>query len=143
MRPIPHRDHLKFVENEGWTPKGTARGTGKKGDHKRYTLTLATGEVLYTRVSHGGGQIDDPKVVKQILRDQLQVSEDDFWRCVNDGTKPPRLQLEQDRGEGEELDATLVRSLVRRVGLSVEEVGRLTKEEAVQAWQDYLTHGGQ
>jgi hypothetical protein len=143
MRPIPHRDHLKFVENEGWTPKGTARGTGKQGDHKRYTLTLATGEVLYTRVSHGGGQIDDPKVVKQILRDQLHVSEEDFWRCVNDGTKPPRPQLEQDRGEGEELDAALVRNLVRRVGLSVEEVGRLTKEEAVQAWQDYLTHGGQ
>ncbi len=51
---------------------------------------------------------------------------------MNDGVKPPRPALEQERGQGEELDAALLRNFVRRVGLSVEDVGHLTKDEAGQ-----------
>ena len=142
MKPLPHSAHLKLVETEGWEKKGTARGTGKGGDHYRYNVTLATGDVLTTRVSHGSGQINDPKLIAAIYRDQLAVSEQDFWRCVDDGVLPPRPQPYSAAHEGEMLDAKLVRNLIRNVGLSEAGIATLTKAEAVARWARYHVEGG-
>lgn len=142
MKPLPHSAHLKFVQTEGWQKKGTARGSGKTGDHHRYSLTLATGDVLTTRVSHGAGQINDPKLVAAIFRDQLAVSEESFWRCVEDGVLPPRPQSEPTTSAGEALDAKLVRNLIRKVGLSEDEIARLSKAEAIHRWERHLAAGG-
>lgn len=145
MRPLTHAAHRKFVETEGWTKTGTARGSGRTGDHCRHNLTLATGEVLTTRVSHGAGQINDPKLIAAILRDQLAVSEGDFWACADRGVPPPRPAPAGPPGpapSGEVLEAKLVRSLIRKVGLPEAEVAALTKAEAVRRWEDYLTGGG-
>ena len=142
MRPLTHSAHRKFVEIEGWAKKGTAQGKKKTGDHHRYTLTLATGEVLRTRVSHGTGELGDPKVVAAVLRDQLQVSEAHFWACVEKGTKPPRPSAEVETPPGEVLDAKLARNLLRKVGLSQEELASLSKREAVGRWGRYLAEGG-
>lgn len=142
MRPLPHAAHRKFVEAEGWTKTGTSRGSGKTGDHHRYNLTLTNGDVLTTRVSHGPGQMDDPKVVAAILRDQLAVSEENFWRCVDGGILPPRPQPVASEPAGEVLDAKLARNLIRKAGMTEEEVGQLSKAEAVSRWQQYLADGG-
>lgn len=142
MRPLTHAAHLKFVETEGWTEKGTARGSGRTGDHPRYNLALATGEALTTRVSHGDGQINDPKLIAAILRDQLAVSEDDFWACVEHGTLPSRPHPPTTPPPGEILDATLVRNLIRKVGLREEESAGFTEAEAVRRWEEYLAEGG-
>jgi hypothetical protein len=142
VRPLPHAAHRKFVETEGWVKKGTSRGSAKTGDHYRYHLTLSNGDVLTTRVSHGPGQMDDPKAVAAILRDQLAVSEDDFWRCVEDGILPPRPQPAISKPAGEVLDAKLVRNLIRKVGMTEEEISQLTKAAAVARWQRYLADGG-
>lgn len=142
MKPVPHAAHRKFVETEGWVRKGTARGSGRTGDHYRYNLVLATGDVLTTRVSHGAGQINDPKLIAAILRDQLAVREDDFWACVDRGVRPPRPAPPAPVSTGEVLDAKLVRNLIRNVGLSESEVATMTKAEAVERWQDYLAGSG-
>jgi len=69
------------------------------GDHERYTLTLADGDVLYTRISNGRGQYDDDAaLITMILRVQFRVTEADFWACVERGVLPPRLAPEQPRG---------------------------------------------
>lgn len=142
MRPLPHSAHRKFVETEGWEKKGTARGSGKTDDHYRYNLRLATGDVLTTRVSHCSGQINDPKLVAAIYRDQLAVSEESFWRCVEDGVLPPRPEPPSAAPEGEALDAKLVRNLIRKVGLSEAQIATFTKAEAVARWEKYLSEGG-
>jgi hypothetical protein len=142
VKPLPHSAHRKFVETEGWERKGTSRGSGKTGDHYRYNLCLATGDVLTTRVSHGSGQINDPKLIAAIYRDQLAVSEESFWRCVEDGVLPPRPEPPSAAPEGEALDAKLVRNLIRRVGLSEAEIATFTKAEAVRRWEKYLSEGG-
>jgi hypothetical protein len=138
MRPLPHSAHRKFVETEGWEKKSTARRAGATGDHHRYTLTLATGDVLSTRVSHGSGQINDPGAVAHILRDQLAVSEADFWRCVEKGTLPPRPQPSAPPVQGPPLDAKLARNLLRKVGLTQAEVATLSKQDTVLIWQQWL-----
>ncbi len=142
MRPLTHAAHRKFVETEGWTKKGTARGSGRTGDHHRYNLALATGEVLTTRVSHGAGQVNDPKLITAIFRDQLAVGEDEFWACVEHGALPKRPPPPTTAPAGEVLDAKLVRNLIRKVGLAEAEIAGLTRAEAVLRWEDYLAEGG-
>lgn len=142
MRPLTHAAHRKFVETEGWEKKGTATGKKKSGDHHRYTLRLATGDILYTRVSHGTGQLDNPNTVAAVFRIQLEVTEDDFWSCVDNGVLPPRPQPDKPKTPADSLDAPLMRNLIRKVGLSITDVAKLTKDEAVKIWQDHLTAGG-
>ncbi|MGC2174980.1 MAG: hypothetical protein WA614_05925 [Acidimicrobiales bacterium] len=139
-RPLAHSDHKKFVETEGWTKKGTASAEGKTGNHFCYSLRLNTGEILYTRVSHGSGSINDPSLVASILREQLHVSEQDFYRCVNDGVLPPRPAPENLEVPPEGLDAKLVRNLITKVGLSQSDVAALSKAEAVEKWNQYLSN---
>ena len=140
MRPLKHADHRKFVEIEGWTKTGTASSSKKTGDHFRYTLALSTGEILYTRISHGSGQLDDAKLIGAIFRTQLEVTEADFYRCVEIGILPPRPQTVPERA-AEGLDATLARNLIRKVGLSQTQVAKMSKAQAVAAWNKYLSEG--
>ncbi len=142
-RPLSHADHRQFVETEGWTKKGTAKSKKKTGDHHRYSLRLNTGEVLLTRVSHGSGAINDANLVAAILREQLQVTEEDFYRCVERGILPPRPAPATVGPPPDGLDGKLVRNLIRKVGMTQAQVASLTKEEAVAAWQGYLAGGGQ
>ncbi len=141
MRPLTHAAHTKFVETEGWTKRKKASGK-KGGDHDRYTLQLANGDTLYTRVSHGAGQLDNPNTIAAVYRTQLAVSEEDFWNCVENGVLPPRPQPEKLEAPTESLDASLMRNLIRKVGLTPEQIAAMTKDEAVAAWQGYLTAGG-
>jgi len=100
MRPLPYAALRKFLKTEGWERRGTTRSPrGQRGgDHERYTLTLADGDVLYTRISNGRGQYDDAPLITMILRVQFRVTEADFWACVERGVLPPRLAPEQPRG---------------------------------------------
>lgn len=98
--------------------------------------------MLTTRVSHGPGQMDDPKVVAAIFRGQLAVSKGDVWCGVDDGIFPPRPQAVTSQPAGEVLDAKLVRYLVRKVGMTEEEIGQLTKADAVARCPRHLVDGG-
>lgn len=140
MPPLKHSDHKKFVETEGWAEMKAISGGHR--DHFRCQLTLATGDILYARVSHGTGQLDSADVVKAVFRDQLQVTEKDFYACVRDRVLPPRPQPELPAPQGETIDATLMRNLVRKVGLTADELSKFTQAEAVRKWQEYLTADG-
>jgi hypothetical protein len=130
----------KFVETEGWEDKDKQSGS-KTGDHHRYLLRLETGEVLYTRVSHGSGGIDDPGLFAHILREQLRVTEQQFWDCVRRGVKPPRPGAAPPPPENR-IDGRLAYNLVKKVGLTPEQLASMDQEQAVEAWHRYLTEGG-
>jgi hypothetical protein len=141
MRLPTYQEHRRFVEVEGWQDKDKA-SLKRKGDHHRYTLTLANGDMLYTRVSHGRGQYRNPGMFAHILRDELRVSEEDFWRCVDDGVSPPRPEPATPTPPKEALDAKLARNLIRKVGLTQAQVAAMSEGEAVAAWNAYLASGG-
>src|SRR3954469_23640834 len=89
--PRPTRqDHEEFCRTEGWRPVRDARGrTGTH--HITYEFDLPDGRVLRTRISHPPDRSGYGAAIwSHILRDQLQVSEAEFWRCVRDGTGPDR-----------------------------------------------------
>jgi hypothetical protein len=73
-----------------------------------------------------------------ILRDQLDVSAEEFWSCVQDGVKP-------DRGipatSEQALPAELVYLLIHRVGLAELAVAAMSKEEAVARVQKFWSEG--
>jgi hypothetical protein len=122
--PSPTRaDHQKFCEVDDWEYK--------PGDHEFYYKTLHDGRVLYTKISRPAGRQTYGQDMwhRQILAQQLQVTEEQFWACVRDGVKPNRGE---PAAPAEALPADLVWQLKNRVGLSEAEIFKLTKAEAVE-----------
>jgi hypothetical protein len=104
-----------------------------------YEFDLPDGATLRTRISHPPDRSTyGPSLWAHILRDQLRVSEDEFWACVRDGVRP-------DRGVPatpvETLPADLVYLLLHRVGLDEREVARMSKEDALARLQRFWTEG--
>ncbi|MFB9449683.1 hypothetical protein [Dactylosporangium vinaceum] len=105
-----------------------------------YELPLPDGRILRTRISHPVDRSTyGPSLWSHILRDQLDVVEDDFWHCVQHGVKPARSQPEQPAAEP--LPTELVHLLITRVGVDEAEVARMSKEEAVQRLNRFWAEG--
>jgi len=137
MRLPTYRELRRFVELEGWADKDAA-SSKKKGDHHRYVFTTPMGERLYTRISHGHGQYQDPNLFQHILRDQLKVSEEQFWAAVDQGAKPER-PTPGAAPTAPSIDAKLARNLLTKVGLAPADLVGLTQEEAVARWTRWLS----
>ena len=134
--PTPTRqNHQRFCEVEGWTQVRSASGRAGR-DHLTSELTIGDGRILRTRISRPPNRSDIGRgMFAHILRDQLQVSEDVFWACVNDGTAPDRGgRPSPDR---EPLPAELVHLLTVKARFTDDEVRAMTKAEAIEAAQRY------
>lgn len=137
--PNPTRaDHDKFCRTEGWRPVRDARGrTGTH--HVTYEFDLPDGRTLRTRVSHPPDRTDyGPGIWAHILRDQLDVSESDFWDCVTGGVLPARGGPAIPK---EALPTELVHLLRSKVGIAEAEIAAMTKDEAVARLSNYWTTG--
>jgi hypothetical protein len=107
--------------------------------HVTYELHLPDGRVLRTRISHPPDRTTyGSGLWSHILRDQLGISEGEFWACVRDGIKPDRGVPETPP---EALPADLVHLLIMRVGLAEREVAAMTKAEAVERLDRYWADG--
>lgn len=81
--------HLAFCETEGWEAAESARGGGVR-HHRTFVLRLP-GRVLRTRISQPVDRTTyAPSMFSHILRDQLEVSRDEFWECVSHRVLPAR-----------------------------------------------------
>lgn len=133
--PADRDTHEKFCLTEGWTPVLRADGSAAR-HHVTFHLRLADGSVLRTRISRPVDRTTyGPSIWAHILRDQLAVTNEEFWACVNDGVLPPRSAPEEPTSEG--LPLYLMNELVRRVGLRPEDAIALTTAEATErlaAW---------
>jgi hypothetical protein len=139
---LPTYAELKrFCEVDGWYDSDAQRGA-KTGDHFRFGRVLRDGTRLRTRVSHGSGSVRDPATFKDILRSQLRVTEEQFWLAVDEGEAPHRLGDTAPEPPGPGLPYDLVKNLTARAGMLLGDVLAMTKEQAVAAWQEWLTKGG-
>ena len=137
--PAPTRDHHQtFCDNEGWTEPVNAKGK-PVAHHVTLELALHDGRILRTRISRPVNRTTyGPSMWSHILRNQLEVTADEFWSCVQDGQLPDRGAPTVPK---DALPASLVFQLMREVGLTADEVGAMTKDEAVARMQQYWTTG--
>ena len=125
--PEPTRkDHQQFCLNEGWTQVRNA--VGKAGHQVTFELTLADGQILRTRISHPPNrQSYGPSIWAHILREQLRVSEDEFWTCVREKKVP-------QRGRGEPTMPSIPAGVVAQLlshGVEESEVRLMSRAEAI------------
>lgn len=135
--PTPTRAaHQKFVETERWDLLVGA--TGKIGNHLRYQLRVSD-DILRTRIPHppSAKHTYGPNRWSHILRDQLKVSEAEFWACVRDGILPSRSQPATHPQQT--IPVEVVNLLINRVGLDADTVRDLTKDEAIERLNRYWT----
>jgi hypothetical protein len=71
--PPKFRDLKKYCEKNGWV---IIRNT----DHWYYEKVLADGTLLQTKVSHAVHKEIPSNLWKLILKKQLKISEDEFWK---------------------------------------------------------------
>jgi hypothetical protein len=126
--PAPTREyHHQFCMNEGWSVALDAKGK-PVGHHPTFELVLHDGSVLRTYISKPINNTDyGPQMWSKIRREQLMVSEEEFWNCAQNGVLP-------DRGApaavAEGTPLYLIRLLIEQIGLTEEEATALTLEEA-------------
>ena len=137
-RPATRADHQSFCVIEGWVER--RRATGKRGTHHvNYELAVPDGRILYTRISHPVDRTDyGPSIWGHILKDQLEVTSEEFWACVEDKTLPPRSQMPEPR---EVIPMGVLRVLIQEARIPEAEVRAMTKAEAIQRLADFYTHG--
>lgn len=131
-------DHETFCTTEGWNER--KRATGKRGTHHvNYELPLPDGRILYTRISHLVNRTDYGRSLwLHILRDQLEVSTDEFWNCVNKQVLPDRGQ---PRGATETIPLGVIRTLIQEARIPEAEVLAMTKAEAIARMTRFYTTG--
>jgi hypothetical protein len=138
--PAPTRaDHEKFCRAEGWTRVRNATG-GRVQHHATYELALPDGRILRTRISHPPDRSTyGASMWSHILRDQMDVSESDFWACVQDSALPARSSAPIVAREP--IPVQVAYALIHTVHLSDAEVGSMTKEQAIERLTAFWTTG--
>lgn len=116
------------------------RATGKRGPHQvNYELPLPDGRILYTRISHPVDRtVHGPSIFGRILRDQLEVSAEEFWDCVTHQVMPDRGQAQQP---AEAIPIGVIRILTQEARMSEAEVRAMTKAEAIARVGEFYTTG--
>jgi hypothetical protein len=97
--------------------------------------------VLNTKISRPvDGTTYDVQLWRTILREQLQVTEEQFWACVNDGRRPNR-DVAVERGPVAETIPANVVHVLKVNGLSDTEIIALGRAEAIKRAQEIWSTG--
>ena len=130
------KDHQRFCTTEGW--RRTTDATGRTGTHHvTYEMDLPDGRALRTRISHPVDRSDyGPSLWRHVLRDQLVVTDEEFWACATEGRPPLR-----GAPTAAALPAELAHLLLHTVGLTDDEVAAMTKDQAVARLNEFWTTG--
>lgn len=98
--------------------------------HRTYELTLTDGRILRTRISRPVDRTQyRPSLWAHVLRDQLEVTADEFWTCVRDGVVPRRSRSVQR--DAQSLPLYVVEGLIKK-GLSAREIASMSEDEAIE-----------
>lgn len=136
MNPGSRADHDKFCRTEGWETIHNARRR-KGGPHITYELALPDGRRLRTRISRpANNTVYGPALWKMILREHLDVTEDDFWACVKDKRLPDRGWSQSQPSTGA-LPAGLIYQLVHTAHIPESDAIRLSLDEAIALMADH------
>lgn len=135
-RAASRRDHKKFCDIEGWSVVMNSRPK-PASHHLTYELQLTDGRILRTRISRPtNSETYGPGLWHHILTEQLDVTETEFWTCVEQRTPPVRVQPGFDPPE-RALPLSLVRQLVDSLHLSSDDIASLSLDEAIRLMEEF------
>jgi len=135
-RAVTRREHVRFCEVEGWRPVQSARESSN-GHHLTFELPLNDGRILRTRISRPPNNDMYGKALwAHILRDQLCVTQSEFWKCVDDGEVPVRSSS-VPLPPSAALPAGLAHQLVHVLALSTKEVAALSLDDAIALMNEH------
>lgn len=104
-----------------------------------YELALPDGSVLYTRISHPVDRTDyGPSIWAHILRDQLHVTAEEFWDCVDHQVVPRRGEVPEVT---DAIPVGVIRALTVQARIPESEVHAMTKAEAIARLSEFYTTG--
>jgi hypothetical protein len=128
-------DLKTFVEHDAWTEEpNLVLGRARIGDHRRYRKDLPDGTSLRTKVPHDLHREIGVALFKYILRDQLQITEEMFWRVVRGGSTK---DVEAPPPQAATVPGWLVQQLIFTAGRREDEVRAMSVDEAHAAWTAY------
>lgn len=126
---VTRADHRKFCEHEGWDESKSATG-GRVSHHLTYEFPHPDGRTLRTRISRPVKPEPYGKnMAAHILRDQLEVTIEEFWACADDNVVPGRGI---PAPETETIPLGLLIVLRDQMHLREDELKGLSKDEAVR-----------
>lgn len=130
------KDHLTFCLTEGWTEVRNATGQTVR-HHQTFELSLPDGRILRTHISRPPDSKDTygPGLWSRILRDQLGVTPDEFWACVQDKAVPDRGAVKPPE---ESIPADVLTILVNR-GVAEKEVLKMSRHQALALVYELLS----
>ncbi len=136
-RPGSRSQHEKFCDVEGWNLVRDAQGQPVR-HHVTYELPSADGRILRTRISRpADNTIYGPALWSAVIgAHQLDVSEQNFWDCVDRGLKPSRPGVSPPVPP-QALPADLVHQLLSKLKLSEAEVANLSRQQALDLMAAY------
>lgn len=131
-------DIERFCKIDGWQ-QDTGVG-GPRQRHIRYEKQVAGQAALRTQISHDRSSTPSPGRWKAILRNQLKVTEEQFWEALRSGDQvdrsPPPLPPQPVPVDD------WVREGLRREGLRDDEIESLGPVEAQKELHRRWSRGG-
>ncbi len=129
-----------FVNADGWREVPRGERGGSSSDHIFYDKALPDGRLLQTHISHSRKKTVSAGRFGAILRDQLEVSKDEFWECVRTG-KPVDRPVPLDEIPTHQHPAWDVNVLVNDLHLTADQVMALSPEEAQERVYQHWASG--
>jgi hypothetical protein len=112
----------RFCRIDGWTKEGST-------DHDIWVKALPGGELLRTSTSHSSSKTPSRGRFKAILREQLKISEAEFWAALDSG-KPVDRPGAPEPAEAPSIPAHLIAVLAGEMDLKPEDIAALDPEAA-------------
>jgi len=135
-RAARRREHQRFCEIEGWREVRNSRGTPTQ-HHITYELDLLDARILRTRISRpANADVYGTALWSHILSDQLDVTEVEFWQCVDQRVLPRRSSTSKIP-ETTTLPARIAYQLVHSLHMTNEQIAVLTLDDALALLTEY------
>lgn len=122
-------DVEEFLGVDGWRRIPAGERGGRRQTHIFFEKLLPDGRLLQTHISHDRSKKISPGRFGMILREQLEVSRDDFWKAIRSG-EPVSRPVETEEAPVEH-EAWVIAVLVGELHMSAGEIERLSEEEAI------------
>lgn len=122
-------DVEKFLAADGWRPISPGERGGRRQRHLFFEKLLPGGRLLQTHISHDRRKSIGASRFGAVLRDQLEVSREDFWAAIDAGA-PVDRPATLDEDEVVEHEAWVIRVLAGELHMSPDEIAALGEVEA-------------